>query len=255
VNRRAFLGAVGSAASLGYVGRPLASLLDPTRVRVWVTDAAAECDGLEPRVEGYLRAAFEDVLDDLSIHFADPTVSLSAEGGREVLADEWPRRVLEGAAGLSGVDPVGGVNLLVTDGDPTATPAGFARPHIAAVTGASYIADMPPAAVAGERVDYSVRAVATQLLAHESGHAFGADHEHGSATVRDGALVASPMVGSYLWSSADVREKHLSADGECGPTSPVDPSLLDRALALRYSACAASAIRDRYDEPLPSVAL
>lgn len=244
MKRRAFLGGLGAALSVGALGREFGDVGDELVVRVWFSEAAAEHEALGPRVRGYLRAALAPAFGSVRVELAEPTVGLPSEGGRGVLARRWPRLVAEGAARVRDIDPVTGVNLLVTDGDPTNQPAGYARPRVAASTGAEQVAGMPPVAELPRAVPYSVETAATQLLLHESGHALGVGHDHGDARVRNGAVVASPMVGSYLWASEDVRRNHLDDDGTaCGQAVPVAPVGTDRRLGLRYSDCALDALR------------
>lgn len=241
MNRRAFLGSVGAVASVGLLGRTALGSGDALRVRVWLSDRATEHEGLQSRVQGYLRAGLASVVEDVRVTVSEETVALPAEGGRRVLARHWPRLVAEGAVGGE-VDPTLGVNLLVTDGDPTEQPAGYGHRHVAASTGAGHIAEMPPADEAGAAVPYSVAGVATQLLLHECGHALGLTHDHGSATVSDEGVVSSPMVGSYLWRPPAVRRQYLDGTTACG--DPVPPPTVDgeRLLGLRYSPCAVSAL-------------
>lgn len=243
MNRRSFLGSVGATASLGVAGTTLTLLSDRLSVRVWFSDAAAEYEGLEERIEGYLGAALEPAVGEVAISFAESSVSLPSEDDRDVLADQWPKTVLGGVVGLADVDPVSGVNLLVTDGDPTRQPSGFARPRVAATTGARYVASMPPAEETPAAVPYSLEAASTQLLLHECGHALGIGHDHGSVVVRDGAVVASPMVSSYYWAGPPVRKKHLNPErNACGTSYPTGGPVGERRLRLRYADCAATAI-------------
>jgi hypothetical protein len=107
---------------------------------------------------------------------------------------------------------------------------------------------MPPAAETQTVVPYSVPAVATQLLLHECGHALGIGHDHGSAVRRDGAVVASPMVASYLWKSESVREKQLDDGNACGASYPDADAAVDRRLRLTYADCASRAIRGPSDD-------
>jgi hypothetical protein len=242
VNRRAFLGGAGVALSLGVAGRRAASPPDPVVVRVWFSESAATHDALADRVQGYLGAALRTALDAVEIEFAPSTVALPHEGGKASLGFDWPVTVAEGLVGMADIDPVGDVNLLVTDGDPRRQPAGYARPRVAAVTGGAYIARMSPAAETPPVVPYSVPAAATQLLLHECGHALGATHGHGTARREGDALVASPMVGSYLWASERVRERHLDDESACGGAYPDADDAPERRLGLRYTDCAAGAI-------------
>ncbi|WP_123538788.1 zinc metalloprotease [Halosimplex salinum] len=243
MNRRRFLAGAGVALSVGIAGRRAARPTDPVVVRVWFSEAAAAHDSLADRVEGYLGSALEAPLGAVEFDFVPSPVALPAEGGKRVLSMHWPSRVVEGAVGMGGVDPVDGVNLLVTDGDPRKQPAGYARPHVAAVTGAGYIARMAPATETPTVVPYSVRAAATQLLLHECGHALGLGHEHGSARRRDDAIVASPMVGSYVWAPDHVRENQLADESACGESFPRDSAAPNRRLALRFTDCAEQALR------------
>lgn len=243
MNRRAFLGSAGMVLSMGLVGRQTARRSDPVTVRVWFSEAAAEYDSLPDRIEGYLGGALEAAVGEVALSFAPSPVRIPAEGGRNLLAVRWPRMVVEGTVGMRHIDPVDDVNLLVTDGDPTRQPAGYARPRVAAATGAEYVARMPPADETDAVVPYSVRAAATQLLLHECGHALGAGHEHGHADVRDGAVVASPMIGSYLWADERDREKHVPDECACGGSYPGPTAAPERRLGLRYGDCAVRALQ------------
>jgi len=204
------LGSVGLLASGGVVGsRALAG--EALRVRVWLSERASEHDALGTRVAGYLDAALAEARADVEVRVADRTVSLPAENGRDVLARHWLRLVLEGFATETDVNPTTGVNLLVTDGDPTRQPAGFGRPHVAAVTGGEYVAKM------------------------------GAVDET-PATVTDDGVAASPMVGSYLWLPAERRRRYLGATNACGGAYPTPEPGTERRLDLRYSPCALAAL-------------
>lgn len=244
MNRRAFLGSVGAAIPLGVAGRLAVSDGDPgLDVRVWFSERAARYDSLSDRVRGYLGRALRDAVDDVELTIADAPVALPAEGGTSVFKVHWPRRVLEGATGFGDVRPIGDVNLLVTDGDPTSQPAGYAHRRVAAAAGAAQIAAMPPASETPWIVPYSVRAAATQLLLHECGHAMGLGHDDGNALVVGNDVIASPMVSSYLWKPREVREKHLDGDvNACGSSLPDAGAAPGRRLELRFSSCASESL-------------
>ena len=242
MNRRELLASAGTVLSLGALGRTAGRPTDTLVVRVWRSEQAAAYDGVRSTVREYLTAALDPVVGGVEVQFAERTVSLPREGGRAVLANLWPRIVLAGVTGVRDVDPVDGVNLLVTDGDPTVQPAGYGRPTVAAVTGAAKLADAPPAAETSGVVPYSVTNAVVQLVLHECGHALGLSHDHGSASVDGERVVASPMVGSYLWESG--RSDHLDSSGnQCGESYPDPDDGERRSLGLRYGPCARSALR------------
>lgn len=246
MKRRAFLGSAGAAVSLGLLGRAIGGGDGTLVVRVWFSDAAAGYDDLGTRVRGYLHAALEPVIGSVQVQVAADPVSLPSEDGRAVLARHWPRLVLEGAGGLRGMDPVTGVNLLVTDGDPSTQPSGFARRHVAAMTGAESLAEMPPADGTPVEVPYSVGPAVVQLLLHECGHALGLGHDHGVARTEGGRVCASPMVSSYLWADDAIRRRKLDESGNaCGDLFPPADAAGDRWLQLRYSPCALAALSEK----------
>lgn len=238
-----FLGSVGTALSAGLLGRRALADEDPVVVRVWFSERAAEVEGLRTRVQGYLTAALEPVIGAVDVQIDSDPVPLPRESGRRLLSRRWPRLVLEGAGGMRNIDPVSGVNLLVTDGDPTNHPAGFARPHVAATTGASAIARMPPPDEAPTVVPYSTPAAATQLLLHECGHALGLTHGHGSAEETDDGVVVSPMVSGYVWAEESIREKHLDGPtNACGSEYAMGEAAGQRYVRLRFADCATESV-------------
>ena len=244
VNRRVFLGSVGTVLSTGLLGRrAFGDGEEALDVRIWTSEAAAAHDGVTERVRGYLTAALEPLVGAVDVRVSDESVPLPREGGREVLGKRWPRMVLEGAGGLRGIDPVTGVNLLVTDGDPTKQPAGFARPHVAAATGAEAIASMDPVEETGPLVQNSIPAAATQLLLHECGHALGLSHDHGAAYETSEGVVVTPMVSSYLWADPSIRERELGSGNVCGDGYVEHHDGENRQLRLRYADCASRALR------------
>lgn len=235
------MGAILSAAAVS--DRSLRAS-DPLRVRLFFTERASDYDGLAARVQGYLGAALDEAHSETQITVVDRDIALPSEEGRSSLSRRWPLMVVRSAARRRDVTLTDGVNLLVTDGDPRHQPAGFARRHVAAATGARLIARMPPVDGTDEVVDYTIRAAATQLVLHEVGHALGLAHAHGRATVTDEGLAASPMVGSYIWQGAEARRRHLGAASACGDPFTTPDAGAPRQLRLRYSACAIAKLID-----------
>lgn len=243
MKRRQFLAATGLVGSLGLVGAGRGGGERPLRVVVWLSERAAERDGVRPRATGYLEAALGRARDDVEVSVGDRTIPLASEGGARLMEVEWPKTVLAGAAGRGPARPVGDVNLLVTDGDPAGRPAGYGMRGIAAVGGARLLAAMAPPERSPPVVPYSAPAAITQLLLHECGHALGLAHEHGALTGEGDAVVASPMIGGYPWAEEGLRRRHLPEDANaCGEAlAPV--ANRRRLVGLEYGPCAAGAIR------------
>lgn len=207
--------------------------------KIWLTEGAAAHPRCRERAAGYVRQAVEGAGVPLQVAFGETTVHPGDRSARATERRFWPQQVIQGGAGLAGISPVSGVNLLVTDGEAHRPTAGYAYPHIAAVPGAKYLAEMGPADEAPGVFPYTVRAAVTQLLLHEVGHALGLDHDHGAVTVGEETVTATPMVGGYAWMSGYGGRTHRSA---CGDLLPGD---LDgtRQLSMTFSDCAARAIR------------
>jgi hypothetical protein len=244
VGRRLFLGAVGSALSIGTVGTlsyANRSPVDRLAVRVWFSEGAARYDAVEDRVLEYLDALLTYDYWSLALS-SGGTVSVSTEDGAGVTTSgEWPTAVAAGALGTRDLDPVADVNLLMTDGQMTDAPTGFALPHVASVGGAEYIDALPPfdaleTAHNGDAThtvvenDRPTRTI--QVLLHELGHALGLEHDHGVA-FRDGdAVVATPMLSSYAWDPAYDDDR-----SRCGTVYP-ETDGREQRLSLTFSACA-----------------
>ncbi|WP_265107940.1 peptidase M10A and M12B matrixin and adamalysin [Halosolutus halophilus] len=241
MNRRVFLGALGSIASLGTIGYATRDPVERLEVRVWFTERADEYDAVATRVSGYLGR----ILDlnhwslDLSIGGVVPVST--EDGARVTNQGEWPRAIAAGAIGRRDLEPASDVNLLVTDGQMTDAPTGYGVRHVASVGGARHIARLPPfdelfaSVPAADRrrkiVPNTPPTRTMQVLVHEIGHALGLHHDHGVAYRYGDAIVATPMLSSYAWSPP------FDADeSSCGTTYP-DPEGLDRKLSLVFSAC------------------
>jgi len=242
VKRRDFLaatGAVGTMGAVDYTLRPPDRAVD---VRVWLSERAARYGSLRSRITGYVARAFERSGLRARITFAD-TVDVSTEDAYQLLAGlEWPETLLTSVGDAAG--PVDGVNLLVTDGDMTRTPSGGGVRHVAAIGGASSIAQMPPASDEPTVVPYSNRALVTQVLLHECGHALDLRHEDGAVRSTDDGHVVTPMVSAYAWAAHSVRDREFRVErSSCGQPIPT----LDgqSRLQLAYSECATRRLQRR----------
>lgn len=241
MERRAFLGAVGSLTSVGTLAYTTREPVDTLEIRVWLSSGAAEYDGVGERIRDYLERIFDLEYWTLECSIGG-TVDVSTEDGARVTSHgEWPLTLAAGAIGPGAVTPAADVNLLVTDGQMRRTPTGYGLPHVASVGGARHLASL-------ESSDELCSAPATdadrwivpnepptrsmQVLVHEIGHALGLDHEHG-VSFRDGdAIVATPMLSSYAW-NGDVDVERSA----CGSSYP-EPADHRRKLSLAFSPCA-----------------
>ncbi|TYL36709.1 hypothetical protein CV102_20745 [Natronococcus pandeyae] len=244
VRRRLFLGglvstlSIGSLGTLGYATRSPAETLE---VRVWLSEEAARYDGVDDRLLEYLDALLGYEYWQLELSYGGVVSASTEDGARVTINGEWPRILAAGALGTRDLDPAADVNLLVTDGQMTTAPTGFALPHVASVGGARYLATLPPfddletvlddgsihRVVENERPTRTI-----QILLHELGHALGLEHDHGVAFRNGDAVVATPMLSSYAWDP--------SYDGDRSRCGTVYPSTDDRerTLSLIFSGCA-----------------
>lgn len=229
----------GALASGGLVRSVTARKPHAVDVKIWLTEEAAAHSLCRERAAGHIRRAIEETGLTLTVAFGETTVDPGDRSARATERWFWPQQVLQGRVGLSGIDPVGGVNLLITDGEVDRPTAGYAHPHIAAVPGARHLAEMGPADEASRVFTYTVQAAVTQLLLHEVGHALGLDHDHGAVTVGEGTVTATPMVGGYAWASDHGQRSQRST---CG--GPLEGDLDGtRQLSMTFSDCAVQALR------------
>jgi len=236
VNRRAFLGTVGSALSLGTLAYTTRGATDTLEVRVWLSEQAATYDGVAERIREYLTATFSLEYWTLAVSIGG-TVSVSSEDAARLTSrGEWPMAIAEGALGGRDIEPASDVNLLVTDGSMETAPTGYGVPHVASVGGARHIAALESFETL---VDNGSRSIAPNttpahtmhVLLHEIGHALGLGHEHGTAFVIGDAVVATPMLSSYAWDPEYERDR-----SQCGTTIP-ETNDRHRKLSFSFSEC------------------
>lgn len=235
LTRRSFLLSTGALGSASVSGGAFSAPETELTVKVWFTERAAEYDVWET-LEGHVRRAFDPAREGVVVEHGG-TVEVSTENGyRLVTGGEWPGMLARGAVG-GATRPSDDVNLLVTARSMHEFPTGGGIPHVAAVGGASALADLPPVERCPEVTGWSDAAYALQVLLHECGHALGLDHEDGTMEPAGDELVVSPMVSGYPWESESVRDEQFDAEeGSCG-CEFVRPEGRDPRLMLVFSDC------------------
>lgn len=250
MRRREFLLAAGAVGAAGTIGS-LAAAADAVEVRWWATRRAVAHDDLRQRVTGYLERVFDDVDLAVTVSHGGVVNTATEDAYRLVIDGEWPRRLL-GTVGRAGArGPVGGVNLLVTDGSMLEAPTGAGVPSLAAVGGARYLSRLPPADAVPAVVPDDLRMRTVQILVHEVGHGLGLRHDHGTIHADDAAAVVSPMVSGYAWTTGPVGRRGFDYEYDrCGRRYP---SVAGREpwLRLPFDDCERRGIRKyrRLDAP------
>lgn len=242
MNRRRFLAlGAGTVGGLGLTHTGERALDARIDARVWLSEAADGYDGIRPRVVGYVRRALSGIRGEVSVSVGG-TVDVSTEDGYRVTASgEWPSRLATGA-----VTPADDVNLLLTDGDMSTSPTGVGFPHVASVGGARHVARMPRPSETSDVVDFSMRALVTQIVVHECGHALGLRHNDGAVVNRGDHVVVTPMVSSYTWADASVRDRQFDYEASaCGEAYP-EVRRRNARLDLTFSPCARRRLRRLY---------
>lgn len=247
LNRRRFLAlGAGAVSSVGLAHTGEQALDGRIDVRVWFSEAADAHDGVRPRATGYLRRALAGLGDEVSVSVGGSVAVGTEDGYRVTASGEWPKTLATGA-----VAPVDDVNLLVTDGDMSTPPTGIGLPYVASVGGARYVARMPRPSESTDAVGFSKRALVTQILVHECGHALGLRHDDGEVLDRGDHAVVSPMVSGYMWAEESVREREFGHDASaCGTPYPDHLDGEDVRLAMTFSPCARRRVRQLWIERL-----
>ncbi len=236
------LAAVGSIASIGTVHYRRRSPVCNPDIRVWLSERAADDDGVRDRIRSYLEAALSSVYDDVAISYGGEVSLQSEDGARPVRSGRWPLQLAGGEAGAHDLEPARDVNLLVTAGQMRQAPTGFAIPHVASVGGAQHLGSLePPEDLAASR-SYTRANFSMQVLLHEVGHALGLRHEHGHVYTDDAdRTVVTPMVSAYAWDDDFEADQSRCGDAYV-PRS--DRRRDRRAISLQFSACARRALAD-----------
>ncbi|WP_255171615.1 peptidase M10A and M12B matrixin and adamalysin [Natrononativus amylolyticus] len=235
MKRRAVLGTIGSLASLGVIGYATRDPVDALEVRFWLSERAATYPDVVDRISEYLSFALDLEYWSLELTYGG-VVAVDTEDGADVTRrGEWPALVAAGTLGRGEIEPVGDVNLLVTDGQMQTAPTGFGMPHVASVGGARYISRLEPLdslSEPGESVTYSTPNRVMQVLIHEAGHALGLGHDHGVVHRRESTDVATPMLSTYAWDPEYEGDR-----SRCGAIYPTDEPVA-RKLSFSFSQCA-----------------
>ena len=232
MRRRRVLAGAGLLGTVGALG-VASTLVGTIDVRWWATRRAALYPRLRRRVESYLERAFEGLRLSVDVSYGGIAPFGTEDAHRLVVGGAWPRRLL----GDSGVTPVDGVNLLVTDGSMRRAPTGAGLPYVAAVGGAGQMVRAPPAAETDRVVPDRLPLRTLQILVHECGHALGLRHDHGSIREAGPAAVVSPMVSGYAWSNGPAGRPGFDfEENRCGEPYPSVEGKTPRLL-LRFDDC------------------
>ena len=242
MNRRRFLAlGVGAAGGFGLTHTGERALDGRIDAKIWLSEAAAEYDGIRPRLVGYVRRALDGIRGEVSVSIGGTVEVRTEDGYRVTTSGEWPSKFATGA-----VTPVDDVNVLVTDGDMHTSPTGVGLPHIASVGGARHVARMPLSSEISEVVDFSKPALVTQIVVHECGHALGLRHNDGAVVDRGDHVVVTPMVSSYAWADESVHDRQFDYETSACGRSYRHVSRKDARLDLTFSPCARRRLRRLY---------
>ncbi|OLZ40380.1 peptidase M10A and M12B matrixin and adamalysin [Natrinema saccharevitans] len=241
MKRRVFLGTVGSAASLGTLAYTTRSDDDALAVRIWLSERAGRYDGVADRVREFLARTLAPERRRVEPTVGGTVAVSTEDAARLTSRGEWPLALAAGRLGRRDIDPVSGVNLLVTDGGMRDAPTGYGGPRVASVGGARHIERL-------ESVDdllgddwvapVTTAARTMHVLLHEVGHALGLAHRHGVAARSGDTVVATPMLSSYAWAP-----DFDPSPTRCGGAIPQTDGL-ERRLDFAFSACARRELDD-----------
>lgn len=234
------IGALGTLVSLPAIGYTTRRDGRTVSVRFWRTPRAARYDGVERRLTELLTRGLDLPHWTLEVS-SGGVVDVETDRAAAAVTDgNWPRAVLRGAAGVGEIDPVWDVNLLVTDGSLEVAPTGYGIPHVAAVGGASKLAQLGRIGSIDEPVPLADATFAAQVTLHEVGHALGLSHSDGRYYTDGEAGIVTPMLSAYGWQS-DARDEIRPCDSSVETVPDADES--SRRLDLQFSACALRKLR------------
>ncbi|MFP8891658.1 peptidase M10A and M12B matrixin and adamalysin [Natrialbaceae archaeon A-CW2] len=238
MKRRTFLGTLGALSSLGTLHYTTREPVSKLEVRFFLSEGASDYPGIESRVSAYLEGALEYPFWSVDVSMGGIVSTPTEDGADPVRTGRWPLTVGAGVTGMGNANPARDVNVLITDGQMSTAPTGYAIPHVASVGGARHLASLDVPTDFDGYDGYTRPALTAQILLHEVGHTLGLRHEHGHIERHDGKTAVTPMVSAYAWD-----DEFDATSCRCGTTYPTDRDT-GRLLSHRFSDCALERLTD-----------